>query len=435
MATIRPFQGWRYAPRHDLAALLAPPYDVISPGERQAFAARHPHNVVHLILPQADIAADLDPYQHAARIFRSWSEQGVLLQDPSPAFYVLRQTFRLPGGVTAVRRGFAAQLLLAPWGQGILPHERTFPQAKADRLALLRATGLQDSPIFTLFRDPEAVVVEHIASAQESVADAAFRDDQGDRHELWSVVDPEVISGLVQAMSTHVLYVADGHHRYETALAYQSWRRHQEDNPPTSQPYDYCLAYFASMDDPGTVILPTHRLVTHGHRSDSDHLIASLGSDFDVLPLADDEALISILASRPAGEATFGLIVENEAPYLLRLRPSDHQRALLQAEYGAVVADLPVAVLQALVLGPGFGVSPDPQTQKAQLQFEPDAGIAAAHVRAGRAQAALLTTPTSMAQLAAVADSGAVAPPKATYFYPKLPAGLVFNQIETRLPV
>ncbi len=434
MATIRPFQGWRYAPHHDLTALLAPPYDVISPGERQSFAARHPQNVVHLILPQADVAADLDPYQHAARIFQSWSKQGVLLQDPSPACYLLRQTFRLPGGVTAVRRGFAAQLLLAPWGQGILPHERTFPQAKADRLALLRATGLQDSPIFTLFRDPKAEVTARIASVQESAPDATFRDDQGDLHELWSVVEPDLIADLAEAMTTHVLYVADGHHRYETSLAYQSWRRHQEDNPAVGRPYDYCLAYFASMDDPGTVILPAHRLVTHGRRSDSGHLVASLGADFDVLPFADDEALITTLASRPAGEATFGLIVENGAPYLLCLRSSDHQRALLQAEYGAVVAGLPVAVLQAMVLGPCFGISSDPQTQKAQLQFEPDAGVAAAHVRAGRAQAALLTTPISMAQLAAVADSGAVAPPKATYFYPKLPAGLVFNQVETRPP-
>ena len=219
-------------------------------------------------------------------------------------------------------------------------------------------------------------------------------------------------------MSTHALYVADGHHRYETSLAYQSWRRHQEDSPAVGRPYDYCLAYFASMDDPGTVILPTHRLVTHGRRSDSGHpsgrslwlslsgrsLVASLRADFDVSPFADDEALITTLASRPAGEATFGLIVENGGPYLLRPRPSDHQRALLQAEYGAVVAGLPVAVLQAMVLGPCFGISSDPQTQKAQLQFEPDAGVAAAHVRAGRAQAALLTPPTSMAQLAAVAD-------------------------------
>ena len=241
-------------------------------------------------------------------------------------------------------------------------------------------------------------------------------------------------------MSTHVLYVADGHHRYETALAYQSWRRYQEDNPVVGRPYDYCLAYFASMDDPGTVILPTHRLVTHGRRSDSGHLVASLGADFDVLPFADDEALITTLASRPAGEATFGLIVENGAPCLLRLRPSDHQRALLQAEYGPVVAGLPVAVLQALVLGPCFGVSSDPQTQKAQLQFEPDAGVAAAHVRAGRAQAALLTTPTGMDQLAAVADSGTVAPPKATYTHThtacgiglqpggNTPAGMIFRR-------
>ncbi len=432
MAVIRPFQAWRFAPRYDLDTLVTPPYDVISEAERQIFAARHPHNAVHLILPQAAIDASLDPYQHAARLFQSWSSSGILRQDPAPALYLLRQTFRLPGGATAVRRGFIAQLLLAPWGRGILPHERTFPQAKADRMALLKATGLQDSPIFTLFRDPQAAVLAEIATAQRRKADASHRDDHGDLHELWCAVDPELVAALTGTLSSHVLYVADGHHRYETSLAYQAWRRSEEGNPEIGQPYDFCLAYFASMDDPGTTILPTHRLVTHGRRWDFDHLLAELAGDFDVTPAADDETLIAGLEARPAGEATFGLVFEQGAPYLLQLRRQPRQQRLLQAEYGPVVGDLPVAVLQALVLGPYFGISADPQTQKAQLQFEPDARVAAAHVRAGHVQAALLTTPTSMTQLAAVAESGAVAPPKATYFYPKLPAGLVFNQVEAR---
>lgn len=432
MASIRPFRGWRYAPEILLDDVASPPYDVISPSERAALAARHPRNAVHLTLPQPDLEAGLSAYDSAAEALHLWQDQGVLQQDPTPALYLLRQSFRLPDGRAAERRGCIAQLCLAPWGQGILPHERTFPQAKADRLSLLKAIGLHDSPIFTLCQDEDGAVRDRLALAQTRPADATYHDDHDDRHDLWRLTDPDLIADLTRLLAERTLYVADGHHRYETALAYQVWRREQTGDAGADQPHDFCLAYFAAMEDPGTVILPTHRLVTHGRRIDFDALLQALALDFDLLPFADDKALIAALDRCPPGEPVFGLILNAQAPYLLRLRPHPAQRQVLLASHPEEVAATPVAILQTLVLGPYFGVSADPQTQKAQLQFEPNAAIAADHVRSARALAALLTTPTSIAQLRTLADAGHVAPPKATYFYPKLPSGLVFSQAGPR---
>lgn len=426
---IRPFAGWRYAPGIDLDQVAAPPYDVIDTAARATLANRHEHNVVHFTLPQGEPPSDRTGYESAAHIAASWQRQGILRPDPSPALYLLRQSFRLANGQIAERRGLIAHLRLAPWGDGIFPHERTFPQAKADRLALLKAAGLHDSPIFTLFRDEDGEVGRALIAAQTRPPEAGYRDDNGDRHELWRADDPDLVAYLVGHLQDRTLYVADGHHRYETALAYQFWRRQQVGDAGDGQAYDYCLAYFAAMEDPGMVILPTHRLVMQGRRMDLGQLLDLLAADFDLLPFASDMELIASLEAHPVGAAVFGLVLDGLPPYLLRLRPHPAQRRLLLAEHPAPVADLPVAILQTLVLGPCFGISSDPQMQKSQLQFEPNAAAAAGSVRNGRARAALLTRPTSMAQLRDLADAGCVAPPKATYFYPKLPSGLVFSRV------
>lgn len=422
-----PFTGWRYAPGIDLDRVAAPPYDVIDAAGRAMLAGRDQYNVVHLTLPQPDPASGRTAYESAAQIAAAWRTHSILRPDPTPALYLLRQRFHLPDGRAAERRGFISLLRLAAWGQGILPHERTFPQAKADRLALLKATGLHDSPIFTLFRDEDGEVGRVLAAAQNRTPDAIYRDDHGDAHELWRLDAPTLIAQLTMLMQDRTLYVADGHHRYETALAYQVWRQQEGADAVTGQSADYCLAYFAAMEDPGLIILPTHRLVMQGRPLRADQLLEALASDFDLLPCVDDAELIAGLERHPAGAAAFGLVFADLPPYLLRLRPHLAQRRVLLADHPAPVAGLPVAILQSLILGPYFGVSADPLTQKSQLQFEPNAAIAAGHVRDGRARAAFLTTPTSLSQLRDLADAGCVAPPKATYFYPKLPSGLVFS--------
>ncbi|MCO6451563.1 MAG: DUF1015 domain-containing protein [Caldilineales bacterium] len=430
MAEVLPFRGWRYAPDMPLDEVLAPPYDVIGADQRREFSKRHANNVVRLTLPQLDETAAFESvYEQAASLYREWQGEGILRQDESPALYLLRQHFRMPHGEPATRLGFIGRLRLRPWGDGILPHEQTFPQAKADRLALLEATGFEDNPIFTLYRDPQGEVQSLLDQVVGQSPTAAYRDGHGVVHEMWMVQEPMILQTLTTFMAQRILYVADGHHRYETALNYQARSRQRQGDGASPAPYDYVLAYFAAMEDPGTVILPAHRLVVRGRLPDFDTLVRNLGDDFDMTSLGDDAALISAIQSAEAGQPLFGLITAGHAPQLLELKGTPDQQARLLAENPAPVADLPAAILQTLILGPYFNVPSEPQAQKAQLQFEPDIELAAAHVRAYRAKAALLTTATSMEQLRRIADAGEVAPPKATYFYPKLPSGMVFYSV------
>ncbi len=423
MAILRAFRGWRYTASERIEVLLAPPYDVINAQEREALAVRHPHNVVHLILPRPE--AGSGAYAHAAAQLRRWQTEGVVRQDETPSLYLLQQRFRLPDGRDLVRRGLIAALRLAPWGEGILPHERTFPQAKADRLALLKAIGWQDSPIFTLAPDPDGTLRAQLQRAMARPPDLVYRDAEGTEHALWRESDPTLLAELCALLRDRTLYVADGHHRYETALAYRAWRQAQ--SPATTDAaHDFCLAYVTALEDPGVVILPTHRLVVQAAVPEA--LLDALTADFDRMPLADDAALIRAIEREAPGTPVFGLVLAGQEPQLLRLRPHSAQRRVSLAAYPEPVAALPTAILQALILEPHFGVAHDPAMQKAQLQFTADARGAIAHVRRGGAVAAFLTTPTSLAQLRALADAGCVAPPKSTYFYPKLPSGLVFYQ-------
>ncbi len=463
MTRIQPFQGWRY----DLAAagaasldeLLTPPYDVISPAQQAAFYDRHRDNVVRLELTW-DEAGDDDQanrYTRAAATLADWQRRGVLRQEPAPAIYLLRQRYALPDGQTATRSGLIFRLRLAPWGKGILPHERTFPAAKADRLALTIATGAQCSPIFLLYSDPAGEAQAPLAAAAElRAADATYHDEDGVEHALWAVTDPAALAAVTAALESKTFYIADGHHRYETALNYQRWRRGGGLDalapaplsswqgvpnftlaPPAPsaapQPYDTAWVYAAGIEDPGLAILPTHRCIHDLPGFDAERLLAGLDEHFVVTPVEDAAAIEKpgFFGRNPVSGIIFTLLLPGQrGGYLLQLRDDPATAARLHADYPTVVAAVDVAALQSLVLGPLLGIDPDPAELKRFVAFTPSAAEAVEGVRAGRYQAAFLVNPTPLAQLQAVSDAGEVMPPKATYFYPKLPAGLVINCLE-----
>jgi uncharacterized protein (DUF1015 family) len=467
MPRIHPLRGWRY----DLAAagaasldeLLTPPYDVISPAQQAAFYDRHPCNVVRLELT-ADQVGDDDHdnrYSRAAATLATWQAGGVLRQEAAPAIYLLRQRYRLPGGQEATRSGLIFRLRLAPWGQGILPHERTFPAAKADRLALTIATGTQCSPIFLLYADPAGAVQAPLtAAAAHRQPAAVYHDGDGVEHALWAVTEPAALAAAAAALEPKTFYLADGHHRYETALAYQRWRRGGglPDAPPpaplsrwqalprfsqaatfppdAAQPFDTAWVYAACLDDPGVAILPTHRCLHDLSGFNAERLLAGLEQHFSVTPVAEDAAMqrldFSGASPAPASSGTtFALALPGRAGgYRLHLRDDPATRARLLADYPPAVAAVDVAVLQSLVLGPLLGIAADPAELKRFVAFTPSAAEAVDGVRAGRYQAAFLVKPTPLAQLQTVSDAGEVMPPKATYFYPKLPAGLLINCLE-----
>ena len=426
-----PLRGWRFAEGIPLSEVVTPPYDVIGPEHQKRLFFRHPYNMVRLILPSATsgMGEGEDVYQAAARRFQEWQRTGVLAQDPVPSFYVLRQEFSLPHGETRSRTGVIGRFALRPWGQGILPHERTFPTAKADRLALLQATGVHFSPIFTLYSDPEGQTEQLLARCLTRPPVAQFTDDDGVVHTLWRVAEPEHVHVLQQWLAGRVYYVADGHHRYETALAYQRWRRQQEPHQPWGQLYDYVLLYAAPMEQQGVVILPTHRAIRSPRPLSPAVVLAAAARAYTVEPMYDDAALLQWVSRRTPGEPSLALVFPTGPAYRLRLRLTASPVLHMLGTMPPFVAHLTVYHLQHFILGPVVGIPEEPDAQKRWVTYSPDAARLVREVRIGQWDMVALVAPTSIEQLRAIAEAGLVAPPKATYFYPKLPAGLVMYRV------
>jgi uncharacterized protein (DUF1015 family) len=423
------FRGWRFAvpATENLASRLAPPYDVLSAEQRQTLAYLHPYNIVQIDSP--DEAAGPERYLQAAERFRRWQREGVLIQEAAPALYVLEQCFWLPNGPQLTRIGLIGRLRLVPWGEGVLPHERTFPHAKADRLALLMATRAEFNPVFLLYSDPLGEVLAPLLAARPTTPNAIAEEPEI-THRLWVITDTEAIAQARAAMATRVLYVADGHHRYETALAYQRQEMSKGGNSGEA-PYHYVLIYAVAMEDPGLIILPTHRCLHDVPGLDGARLLQKLESHFDIVHFALETDLLMEMRKAAHTHRIFGLVLaDRPGGYLLRLRVNAATGSLLLAQDHPAVADWDVAALQSLVLGPILGIGRESHEQHPFIDFEPNAQVALAGVRNGRYQAIFLVAPPRLSQLRAVAEAGQVAPPKATYFYPKVPSGLVIYDLD-----
>jgi len=390
MAVVRPLEALRYDPARagDVGSLLAPPYDVITPSEQAELHARSPYNVIRLILSQeADRAAA------AARTLRDWVERGILVRDRTPAVYLYSQRFSLPDGTIRRRDGVLCRLRLEEYGKGIVRrHERTLAAPKAERLAILRATGANLSPIFGLYARPGEPVRELVGPVGDPIVDV------NGWHQLWRVTDPAAIARVETALAPETVIIADGHHRYETALEY---RDEQRGNDAAA----FVLAYLANEEE-GVVILPTHRLVRAPLPPDLDE---RLRADFEVEPLP--------AARRRAGEIDCVLPDRR-----LRLRPRPTALARLAA-LPPVLRALDVELLHQAILEPILGADP------AALEFTHDDDEAADAVRTGRAAAAFLLNPPSMAAVRAVCLAGELMREKSTYFYPKLATGLVLSLV------
>lgn len=425
-ARFAPMRGWRYASHEPLDRVLTPPYDVIDLDTWKEYYERHPHNIVRLILPTAPTSTGTqDGYEQAARTQHAWQRGGILRQDEEATFYILRQTFTDPAGRPTVRFGIVGRLLLRPWGEGIFPHEQTFPAAKADRLALLEATGTQFSPIFTLFPDPTGNLRLQLGTLAQTEPERVYHDEEGVEHALWRISEPDVVAQLSHELSQRPLYVADGHHRYETALNYQRRRRAQQPDAPPGQPFDYVMVYAAAMEDPGVTILPTHRALRPAPTLTPERILSQVVQSYDITPIERDEDLLQWVHHLAPGLPDIALVFPHGPAYRLHLRLDRPHVQALQKRLPSAIFNLAVYQLQALILGPGAGVSDDPGEQKKRIHFSPNAAELLREVRAGHWGVVAFVAPTSMEQLKALADARLIAPPKATYFYPKLPSGLI----------
>ena len=397
MAEVRPLAGLRYdvARVGDPGTVLAPPYDVISAADQAELYARSQYNVIRLILPRETARAAT-----AAATLREWVASRILVPDPEPAVYLYSQQFTLPDGSSKRRDGLICRLRLEDFSRGLVrPHERTLPGPKADRLAILRATGANLSAIFGLYARAGEPVRELVGG--DRLGAPAI--DVNGWHRLWVVTDPEVIRRVEAALAEETIIIADGHHRYETALAY---RDEQRGNPAA----EYVLAYLANMAEEGVVILPTHRLVRGALPVDAPTLERRLGEAFAVEPLAAGRR-------RAAGEID---CVLPDRRLRLRARPAAAARL---AHLPAAVRQLDVALLHGAILEPLLGVGAE------ALDFTHDDDEAVDAVRAGRAGAAFLLNGPTMAEVRSVCFAGEVMPEKSTYFFPKIATGLVFSLV------
>ena len=439
MPQIRPFRALRYVPEHvgDLATVVAPPYDVLGAADRARYAARNPANVVRLDAP-ADEPGDAedDRYRRSARTLAAWRSDGTLHKDPRPAIYVSEQTYLVPGtAIERTQRGFFARLRLEPLepGSGVLPHERTLAGPREDRYRLLRATGVNTSPVVGLYDDPSSRAGVILATLAKGPAAIDVRDDDGTRHRLWVVEAggqaAELVAELIAIAAAKPVTIADGHHRYETALRYRDERRMSrscEEDPA----FDYLLMLFLETTAEPLTVLPTHRLVAGLGDDGVERLRTRLGELFRVEPV-DRDALLAAFAGRADSSGGAGRIG-------LWTRAGG---AILTADRAALGPLLPpggeaVRALDVVLLGSALerlaGIDPAAVAAGGRVLFtkSADDAIAAVDERRAGADAAFLLEPTPVASIAAVAAEGDVMPQKSTYFHPKALTGFVINPLE-----
>ncbi len=414
---IRPFHALHYAEdRVRLADVVSPPYDVIDDDLRRRLLARSPYNVVHLILPEPGAERE------AGDTFAAWRREGVVLREPRPCMYWLEQHARGPDGVRRRRAGLIAALRLEPYAPGrVRRHERTLDAPKAGRLAVLRAVRANLSPIFMAYGDPSrriSDVFEPLVADRAPIFEAT--DEEGTSHRLWRVCEDAPLRAAIEVVGSRPLTVIDGHHRYETALAYRDERRAADGDPAELLAYDFATVYLANRHDPGLVLFPTHRVISGLSPELWDRLPALLAEQWDLEEVADLTALERRVVAASRGAHSFGLVRGDGAPLLhARLR---HQ----------VDTALDVVAVGTLVLRDILGLDAEAVAATDRIAYRQSAEAAAALVAAAppRTAVALLVPAPGLSDVQAVADAGETMPPKSTFFFPKILDGMVFNQLD-----
>lgn len=439
MSQIIPFRGTLYDPAvvGDVKDVVSPPYDIVDAAGQKALHERHPHNIIRLELglDQAGDSPIHNRYTRAAATLKGWLKSGALKRDAQPSIYYHTIEYRPPyADAQAPRkllRGFLVTTKLEPLDSGhIYPHENTRAAAKTDRLHLLEACHANFSPIWLLYSDPHNAVLGRLEEAVKGTpARIDFVDDSGCRQQLWSVTDPAVLHAVADTLRSKPLFIADGHHRYETALNYQRARREQAGNPPGLQPYDAVLMLLAPLEDPGLTVLPTHRVTTTALPPYAE-VVKILGDTFEVqefpftagMEPAARSRFLSALRTQGRAVPTFGLALKGTDRYVtLSLKPAYRPSAQASPR-----AKLDVSLLQQLVVGK---LCPTQEAQEAIL-YTKDDHEALDWVAQGTGTGALLLNATKVSDVQAVATAGERMPHKSTYFYPKPLTGLVINVME-----
>lgn len=432
MAGIIPLRGLRFDERKagDIKDLVTPPYDVIDREAQEGYYNRSPFNIIRLEYGKhnSEDGETKNRYTRAADFFRCWQVEGVLRQEDRPAIYLYRQRFTVNGEILE-RTGIICGVKLEPYEKGVvLPHEETMPGHKADRLALMRACRANFSPIFGLYSDPERKIDLRLERAAGDLKpDIDFIDEWGQGHRLWVIDNSTLLREVQGVMEPLRIFIADGHHRYETALNYT------RENPNAG----FVMMTLVNLYDPGLVVLPTHRLIV-STEIEPDQLPDALREDFLVEAVNErDVTAVSALMAKTAGlekaggvkkDWVYGLYTGSGRFYILKLRDEKIIEASMPADRSPAWRRLDVSILQKLILENVLGIDREALAGGEAVRYTRDAGEAMREVDRGGCRISLLMNPTGISEVTTVAEKGEKMPQKSTFFYPKLITGLVINK-------
>ena len=430
MPRVLPFQGVRYNPARvpDITRVTAPPYDMIPPAEQDELYRRDPHNVVRLILGrEQENGRPVDRYANAAGCYRRWRSEGILAQDEVPSIYLYREDYAWAGRAYQ-RLGLIARIGIDEFGGGAFAHESTMSGPKADRLRLLQACEANFSQIFALYSDPDGSVEAPLVAATAGTPLVSFDDGKGVVHNLWRVEDPALIARAREGFAGKPFIIADGHHRYETALEYRRLMRQEPARFRESM--DSVMMCLVRMESPGLTILPFHRmLVAPG----PERIVERIGAAFDLeerlLPADRSTWTGATQELLGGGDTVFGLYRGGPTLTLLRPKAGIDLSRHLRPGTSKLVADLDVTVLHQVIFAGLLGLDEQRLVQEGGIRFFTKTEDAAAEVEAGRGAAAFLLRPSRIDQVWRIATAGQRMPQKSTNFYPKLISGLVFNEL------
>ncbi len=429
---IKAFKALRYNEKKagSLATLVSPPYDVINNDMQQMLYDRNTYNLVRVDLNRG--VGNLR-YSAAAQNFKDWIANGVLTPDEKPAIYFHHQTFKLPNGSWVTRKGFFAVRRVEDFSEGgIKPHEKTLEGPKTDRLKLTKALQCQLSPVFSLYADPLKKIDTITKSIKEKTADVDFWTRENERHQMWIATDPAVCDAVEFILGSQPLFIADGHHRYETSINYRNELRKIKPPGDGMEHFNYVLMYFSSMNDDGLVILPIHRALHNIPNFNINTLLTQLQAHFDVKPLGSLENVTLLNKLEESGKASHSFALVTKDPkesYLISLLKSKWNDLAISKTVPACLRGLDVTVLHRLVFEEILKISQEAQAKQENIIYWKDTGRAINETRAGACDVSFLLNATRITDMEHVAMDGEKMPQKSTYFYPKILSGLVMHDV------
>lgn len=443
MAVLVPWRALYYNPQHiaDLGPIITPPYDVINPEQQARFYAQHPYNIIRLILPQprpADPDAD-SRYRQAGETLRHWLAENILIRDTAPALFYWETDYQLEGR-SHTRRALVGLVRLESFDSGVVrPHEKTFSAHKTDRFKLMQQVQAHLSAVFALYPDKSDVVLTGLRQGLPAGPLFAFEDYEGSRHRVFRVTAPSAIHAAVAGLADLPIFIADGHHRYETALAYRNWLQERLPQAPPQASFNYVMMYLSNMLDPDLVIRAAHRLLNTRRLPSfsTAALLAQLPHYFEMTPLpwanispaARTAALSEALEAAGRSGTALGVVTPEQGAFILKLKPGVMDGPLT-SQLPPALTQLDVVALNFLIFEKIMGLSQEQQDDEGIFHYDSTVAGALTAVASGQADLAFLLNPTRIEHVQEVASSGLIMPRKSTYFYPKVPVGPMMHFIE-----